>query len=122
MKTKTYLLVVLLLVASLTFSQTITLTFTGKFNSFHVPLDSILIENTTQGVDTMLYYPDTVLTLQYSSGINELSGNKFEVESFPNPFKDQTSINVFLPESNNIEITVYNPIGQKVFSYDNYIN
>ena len=41
---------------------TMTLTFTADNNGQHVPLNSILIENLTQGGDTTLYAPDTVVS------------------------------------------------------------
>ena len=47
--------------------NTIELTFTAENNGQHVPLDSIFIENLTQGGDTTLYAPDTVLVLDYWS-------------------------------------------------------
>ena len=48
---------------------TMTLTFTADNNGQHVPLNSILIENLTQGGDTTLYAPDTVLVLDYVTGM-----------------------------------------------------
>ena len=42
---------------------TMELTFTAAYNGQYVPLDNILIENLTQGGDTTLNAPDTVLVL-----------------------------------------------------------
>ena len=70
------------------------LTFTAENNGQYVPLDSIFIENLTQGGDTTLYAPDTVLVLDYitSIGDNEAIGeNTFSVsQNYPNPFKGKT--------------------------------
>jgi hypothetical protein len=53
----------------LTAQNTITLTFTAEVNGNHQPLDSILIQNLTQGGDTTLYPPDTLLVLDHGIGI-----------------------------------------------------
>ncbi len=45
------------------------LIFTAENNGLYVPLDSIFIENLTQGGDTTLYAPDTVLMLDYITSI-----------------------------------------------------
>ena len=49
----------------------ITLTFTAADKNTYVQLDSIRVTNFTQGVDTVLFYPDTVLVLEYAVGIPE---------------------------------------------------
>ena len=71
--------------------STIELTFTAENNGQYVPLDSILIENLTQGGDTTLYAPDTVLVLDYvtSIGNNETIGENtiYVSQNYPNPFK-----------------------------------
>jgi uncharacterized protein (TIGR02145 family) len=46
----------------------IELTFTAIDNVIFVQLDSIKIMNRTQGGDTVLYYPDTVLIMECQSG------------------------------------------------------
>jgi hypothetical protein len=53
----------LTLSGSLLSQTSITLTFTANAGSLHQPLDSVLVENITLGVDTVLYHPDTVLVL-----------------------------------------------------------
>jgi hypothetical protein len=61
----------------------ITLTFTSVYyQGGYVPLDSIRVSNNTQGVDTVLYYPDTVLVLESTVGIdrNILKLNRFAIE------------------------------------------
>jgi len=113
MKQKTYITLILL-VFSLSFSsaQIVELTFTGEYGTSYVPLTSVIIENITQGGDTVLNYPDTVITLG-TVGIVEGSGvNDFSVQqNYPNPFDSKTNIDIFLPEADNIEITVHNMIG-----------
>lgn len=97
---------------------TIELTFTADNNGQHVPLNSILIENLSQGGDTTLYAPDTVLALDYVTGMEEIigfSGKGFSLsQNYPNPMKGKTTIGLRLPESGNILLTVSDIIGRKV--------
>ncbi len=39
---------------------------------------------------------------------------KYELESFPNPFNPTTQISYALPQAGNVNITIYNVLGQKV--------
>ncbi|MCD4679292.1 MAG: hypothetical protein K8S00_02775, partial [Bacteroidales bacterium] len=104
-------------------AQMIELTFTGKSDSFHVPLNYILIENMTQGGDTILYSPDTVIVLG-TVGINEgFKNNNFMVQqNYPNPFNNQTVINIYMPEESYLDISIHNAIGKEVTSYKNNLN
>ena len=83
-----------------TFGQkaTMELTFTAQQDGQHVPLDSITIENLTQGGDTTLFAPDTVLVLEYTpvsiSDNEAIEGNSFSVsQNYPNPFEGKTEVN-----------------------------
>ena len=48
----------------------IELTFTATYQAQSVILDSMYVENVSQGGDTMLYAPVTVLVLDYITGVN----------------------------------------------------
>jgi len=128
MKTKTLLSVLALGISLSTFSQkpTMELTFTAQNQGQYVPLDSIFIENLTQGGDTILYAPDTVLVLDYVTGIGEnetMERNTFAVsQNYPNPFKGKTEVNLFLPEKDDIKITIRDILGRKLAHYENTIN
>jgi hypothetical protein len=52
------------------FSQrpTLELTFTAENNGVYVQLDSIKVMNRTQGGETIIYWPDTTLSLEISPG------------------------------------------------------
>ncbi len=124
MKQKTYLTLILIVI-SLSFSsaQIIELTFTGESGLSHVPLSSVIIENITQGGDTVLNYPDTVITLGTVGIVDGSDLNSFSVQqNYPNPFDAQTNIDIFLPEAGNIEIVVHNVIGKELISYDKNLN
>ncbi len=128
MKTKTLLLILALGIIVSAFSQkpSIELTFTAENNGQYVPLDSILIENLTQGGDTTLYAPDTVLVIDYitSIGDNEAIGeNTLSVsQNYPNPFKGKTEVHLYLPEKEYIKITVRDIVGKELAQYKNTLN
>ena len=128
MKTKTLLSVMAfgLFVSAFSQNSTMELTFTAQNNGQYVPLDSILIENLLQGGDTTLYAPDTVLVLDYvtSIGNNEtIEGNSFFVsQNYPNPFKGKTKVNLYLPEGENIKISVRDIVGRELTHYQKTLN
>ncbi len=123
MKTKILLSILALGLILNAFGQnTIELTFTAENNGQYVPLDSIFIENLTQGGDTTLYAPDTVL-LFYITGIGDnetIEENTFSLsQNYPNPFKGETKVELYLPESDNIKITIRDILGRELVQYEN---
>jgi len=126
-KTKTLLSILALATVISAFAQkpTMELTFTAENSGQYVPMDSILIENLTQGGDTTLYPPDTTLSLEYNVGINEtdLSKNTFSVsQNYPNPFNEKTTVNLVLPGKDNIKITCRNMLGIELAHYEKVLN
>ena len=126
MKTRILLSVIAfgLIVSAFSQKAYIELTFTAEINGQHAPLDSIFIENLTQGGDTTLYAPDTVLVLEYSPvGINNnqaIEGNSFSVsQNYPNPFNGKTEVNLYLPAKEDITISVQDILGRELVQYEN---
>ncbi|MCF8230447.1 MAG: T9SS type A sorting domain-containing protein [Bacteroidales bacterium] len=117
----TVLLVVMIMGARAQ-KTTMTLTFTADDNGQYVPLNSILIENLTQGGDTTLYAPDTVLVLDYVTGMEEVSGFSgkgfFLFQNYPNPMEGKTTISLRLTENKNISITVSDIMGRELVHQD----
>ncbi|MHC1774889.1 MAG: FISUMP domain-containing protein [Lentimicrobium sp.] len=93
------------------------LTFTAVDNASFVKLDSIKVMNRNlPGRDTVLYYPDTVLVLDYLVGITEISQNKTGLQVFqnyPNPVEDQTTITLYIPEKDNVDLTITDILGRQ---------
>lgn len=111
MKTKIILLATTLFLIISACGQTsnFELTFTSMYNSGYVPLNRIKVINQTQGVDTVLYYPDTVLVLDYGVGIPDINhqGSGFRInQNYPNPVVDQAIIDIYIPEEDNLCILV----------------
>ncbi|TVQ87847.1 MAG: hypothetical protein EA393_09980 [Bacteroidetes bacterium] len=63
MKNKLYLLILLMLAASVSQAQNIVLEFNANHTCTQINLDSILIENLTQDDKMVLYYPDNTAVL-----------------------------------------------------------
>lgn len=120
MKTKIVLTVLMLgmIMGAKAQKPTMTLTFTADNNGQHVPLNSILIENLTQGGDTTLYAPDTVLVLDYITSMPENFAfddhSFFLSQSFPNPMIGKTTVSLYLPEKLNVSIMVSDVIGKEL--------
>ena len=97
----------------------ITLTFTAnyKISSEFLKLDSISIANVSRSVDTMLYYPDTVLDLDYTAGF--ISEN-WQNESFrilqncTNTVTGQTIIWIFVPARDKMLINISDESGRSL--------
>jgi len=124
MKLKILLTVLMIVMITGVMAQkpTMILTFTADSNAQHVPLNSILIENLTQGGDTTLYAPDTVLVLDYIVGMEEVSGfngNGFSLsQNYPNPIKGKTTIELLLNESEKVMVTVSDVMGREVVNQE----
>ena len=121
MKSRGLLLLSLFLgFSALSQSSSIDLTFTAANITTHVQLDSIKIMNRTQGGDTILYWPDTVLSL-YFTDVQEFEQmeSAFKVyQNYPNPVKDQTLISIYVPERDLVRILVFDLLGRKSFGSD----
>jgi uncharacterized protein (TIGR02145 family) len=97
------------------------LSFTAVDSADWVQLDSIKVMNRTQGGDTVLYYPDTILILDYQVGVPEEGIDKegFRVnQNFPNPFTDRTTISMYVPEKDMVSMTVTDIHGRMILKAD----
>jgi len=81
------IMIVGLVLSSYSQKPSLELSFTAIDSVSYVQSDSIRIMNRTQGSDTILHWPDTVLVLDYNVGIQE--GNivdNFRIfQNYPNP-------------------------------------
>jgi len=120
MKTKTIFTIFVIVIYLNTFGQrnSFELTFTAINNVSNVQLDSIKIINRTLKSDTTLYWPDTVLVLDSLTRINEINRDiqNFTLnQNYPNPVKKQTTVSLFIPQKENVNIIITNIFGQPVF-------
>ncbi len=116
MKKLFVLSIISLMMISVNFGQkpSIDLSFTSVNDTAWIQMDSIRLVNRTLGGDTVLYYPDTVLSVNYV-GISEISNKMkgFQVfQNYPNPVTNQTKITMFVPEKDNISVIVADMLGR----------
>jgi uncharacterized protein (TIGR02145 family) len=104
---------------------TIILTFTAVDSMAYIQVDSIKVMNRSQGVDTILNYPDTVLILEFPVGVHDavIENKGFGVfQNYPNPVADQTTIALYVPEKDRVCLLVTNPIGQVVIMTEHLLD
>jgi len=97
--------------------STIEITFTGIDNTTYIQLDSIKVMNQTQGGETTLVWPDTVLILDVQVGITENNNRKEDLEVFqnyPNPVKDHTSLTLFISEKGDVSLLISDIMGRQI--------
>ncbi|PKP47137.1 MAG: hypothetical protein CVT92_17170 [Bacteroidetes bacterium HGW-Bacteroidetes-1] len=121
MKTRIFaFLMIGMIIDSFAQIPTLELTFTADNIGQHVSLDSILIENLTQGGDTTLYAPDTVLVLDYITGSVENSTfneKTFSLsQNYPNPMEGKTKACIYLPEREDILVTISDIFGRDLIN------
>ncbi len=111
-------LMIAVIMGAMAQKSTLTLTFTADSNGQWVPLNSILIENLTQGGDTTLYFPDTVLIFNYQVGIDDITyigkDNFYFSQNYPNPIEGSTNIDLYLSGNEEVLISVCNIMGREL--------
>jgi uncharacterized protein (TIGR02145 family) len=121
MKAKVILLASFTMITFLAAGQrpTIELTFTAVDSASWTQLDSIKVMNRTQGGDTTLLWPDTVLVLDYPVGIQEAWSDQggFELyQSYPNPAGGRSTLTLYIPKMDDIHIFISDILGRRVYS------
>jgi uncharacterized protein (TIGR02145 family) len=99
----------------------IEITFNANYMGEPVTLDSIYVQNLTQGGDTIL--TSTELELIYNITGLQSPGSyiqkEFDITRIaPNPFSDMTRFDLYLPTDGFVKIIVSNLIGQNVASIE----
>ena len=63
-----------------------------------------------------LYIDRIVAVREGATGVEDVTQEQYplEINCFPNPFCDNTTIRYSLPETSNVDISVYNANGKKV--------
>jgi len=141
MKAKILLLILVLGIISGSRGQnTIDLTFTAVDNAAYVQLDSIKIMNRTQGGETMIYWPDTTLSLEINPGdlllyvgyatfstvsIPEMNNDvsSFTVyQNFPNPMGDRSEISIYIPRAGKVNLMITDLQGKVVLRTDRQLD
>lgn len=101
----------------------IELAFDATWLGQYAPLTSVIIQNLTKGCDTSIVAPENILVLNYAMDIPEMNGYQKSTltlsQNYPNPFRDKTDIDIYLPCRDYMKINVYSFLGQEVAFYEN---
>jgi len=101
--------------------ESITLTFTAEHTCSWEELDSIYVENLTQGGYKYLYYPDTVLILTTYTNIDVIPDKPKGMhlyQNFPNPFSGKTNFYLQVFESDYFVLNAYDLSGRELSRYE----
>lgn len=120
---RSFLLIFFGIISQGLFSQRpiIELTFNAIDSASYIQLDSIKVLNRTQGGDTILYWPDTILVLNYEVGIPETyaDNHSFKLfQNFPNPVTDQTTISLYVPEYDKVDLLITDILGRVISKFE----
>ena len=128
--------VFIFLVSSFSQKLSVDLTFTAINNTAYIKLDSIKVMNRSQGGETMIYWPDTSLTIEitpgdlllyagystgYPIGVPEINKEKQQFQLFqnyPNPVKDHGIVTLYLPAKGIVNVTMSDIQGRMVINND----
>lgn len=105
-------------------SQELSFNFTAEHTCEFVALDSVIIQNISQGGDTILYYPDTVLSFVFTGVLdNFYSENDFHVsKNYPNPFNQSTYFDVVIPRDDYLKISVFDISGRLLTTHQKHLS
>lgn len=115
----------LLITSAFSQGSSIEISFTAIENEAYVQLEAIKVINRTQYDTTTLFWPDTSLVLNYGVGTPEISSgeNQFQIfQNYPNPVADQTTISLFVPEKDLVNITITDMMGRVILHTDNTLD
>ena len=117
---KILLFLFFVLMSTTFYAQTVTLTFTGNDVSTtqYVQLDRVVINNLTQNWQETIYWPDTVLTMQVGTGINEVGTNTGAFlqlsQSNPNPFNGITYASLIVGKQGEVRVEITDVTGRLI--------
>ena len=110
---------VMLLISAIS-AQTVTLTFTGRdADNHYVQLDRVTVINQTKRWQETLTWPDTTLTMQNGTGIDEpaANGDFALLQNTPNPFNGVTDVNLRVADAGVVTIEIADVNGKIVGTY-----
>lgn len=126
MKKTILLFCVAVLYAYACFAQTATITFTGRdAGNHHIALEYLTVTNVTKGWQEYLFWPDTVLTIQSGTGIQDketLPELSLQMSPHsPNPFNGTADVTLTVAEEGTVNLEIADMNGRVVWA-DDYIS
>jgi uncharacterized protein (TIGR02145 family) len=133
------IIILILIISKSCYAQKdlIELKFTAKDSIDYIQLDSIKVLNLNQSESIMLYWPDTVVTVDinsgdtllyigyatfYQTGVKEQNGKTeyFNIsQNYPNPVLDESRVSVYIPNDGRLEFIAIDIYGRMCFA-DNW--
>ena len=113
MKKLLFSIIILLLMPASNIAQTVTLIFTGRNDAddSYVQLDRVEIVNISKVWQETIYWPDTILTMQYGDGIND--GGSITIvpklqlsQNTPNPFNGSTDVMLTVADEGAVTVEI----------------
>ena len=104
------------------FAQSVPVSFTGRdAANNYVQLDRVVITNQTKGWTETIYWPDTTLTMQNGTGIDEsvASGGFGLSRNNPNPFSGTTDVNLTVADAGAVTLEIVDGNG-RIVGANNY--
>ena len=98
-------------------AQTVTLTFTARDAGNHyVQLNRVAITNLTKSWQETIYWPDTTLTMQNGTGIEEhvANGGVALSQNNPNPFSSSTNVSLTMVEAGTVSLEISDVNGRTI--------
>lgn len=98
--------------------QNVTLTFTGRdANNHYCQLNKVIITNLTKSWQETIFWPDTTLSMQNGTGIEEYAGNTPFIlfQNNPNPFNGTTEANLNIVESGELTMQIVDVNGRLIY-------
>ena len=101
-------------------AQTVTLTFSGRDAQNHyVQLNQVTVTNVTRGWQETLVWPDTILTMQNGTGIDDAvetcHGASLQLsQNNPNPFNGTTHVNLTVADAGMVMMEIADVNGKIV--------
>ena len=118
-----FILTICMLVSVSMFSQTVTLSFTGRgiggvvTEEKYQQIDSLQISNITRHWEQMIYYPDTVVLLE-ALAVPMINVKQSGLEqNVPNPFDCVTEVRLNMFERDNVTMRVIDASGKEYLAY-----
>ena len=114
---KIFLLHILLILCVCAWSQTVTLTFTGRdANHQWVPLHHVVVNNQTRNWSETIVWPDTVLTIENGTGIYDaetMCTSSLQLyQNHPNPFNGTTDVLLTVADAGMVTMEIADVYGR----------
>jgi len=107
------------LISATALAQSVTFTFTANYvNNHYVQLNRVTITNLTKGWQETIYWPDTTLTMQNGTGINDVEmhgGASLQLsQNNPNPFTGTTEVSLTVAKEDEVMLDIMDVNGKTV--------